>query len=155
MPAGLVPSLPSPGPADLPGNPSPWTRRRASDHPGSLGTCRLAADGRAIPANRRKVLGQRAQPRTISSGQPLLPFNGTGSASFTEDSCVGSQDPSMTTMQDTALARAQREPIGAWELQRPADWPQDDLSAARGIARGVALGAAMWGGVGLLLWFLL
>ena len=72
---------------------------------------------------------------------------------------MGSEDPSMTTMQNTALsrdsARAQRDPMSIWEFQLPVDGPLDDLAAARGIARGVVLGAAMWGGIGLLVWFLL
>jgi hypothetical protein len=37
----------------------------------------------------------------------------------------------------------------------PADCYEDALAPARGFALGVALGAAMWCGMGLLLWFLL
>ena len=40
-------------------------------------------------------------------------------------------------------------PADIWEPRQGADWEGDDLSAARGIATGVALGAAMWCAIGL------
>jgi hypothetical protein len=62
----------------------------------------------------------------------------------------------MPTMQDIAVppgrARVQQQ-VSTWEPQT--NWEGDDLSAARGIATGVALGAVMWCAIGLLLWVLL
>jgi hypothetical protein len=63
----------------------------------------------------------------------------------------------MPAIQDIAVphdrARVRREPVSTPEPR--VDWPQNGLSAVRGIAMGVAIGAAMWCGIGLLLWFLL
>ena len=41
------------------------------------------------------------------------------------------------------------------KMRVPADCDDDALAPARGIAWGVALGTAMWFGIGLSLWFLL
>ena len=63
-------------------------------------------------------------------------------------STVASALPYVIDASDQAVDRSQYVVASP----APADWGEDALAPARGIACGVALGASIWCGIGLAIW---
>jgi hypothetical protein len=63
-------------------------------------------------------------------------------------STVASALPDVVDASDQPVDRSQYVVASS----APADWGEDAVAPARGIACGVALGAAIWCGIGLAMW---